>query len=186
MTNYYVSDMEVSKQLVELELKNRKYMLSLFDKVIETMSKFNDKKVNKRIDTALKKIDKNLSFSMEYNSFIIKLWYEDRSVTKTMDDGYGRAYYLKNNYETLVHCYVVHSSYGDGVVNDDGRLIFESLKEQLLKSKEYIEKSIVEIENQLSQVDDIISEYQELIDKCNKFNNKLNWCIAEYYNIKRF
>lgn len=185
MTSYYAPDMEISKQLVELEIKNRKYVLSLFDSIIETLSKFDKKQVNKRIDTALKKIDKNLSFTMEYNSFIIKLWYKDRSITKRNGDEIGNTYYLKDNCETIVHC-CVHSSYGDSVVNDDVRLIFESLKEQLLESKEYIEQSIFEIENQLSKVDDIISEYQELIDKCNKFNNKLNWCIAEYYNIKRF
>lgn len=185
MTNYYVSDMEISKQLVELELKNRKYILSLFDSIIETLSKFDGKQVNKRIDTALKKIDKNLSFTMEYNSFIIKLWYEDRSITKINGDEIGNTYYLKDNYETIVHC-CIHSSYSDGVVNDDGRLIFEYLKEQLLKNKGYIEQSIFEIKSQLSKVDDIISEYKELIDKCNKFNDKINWCIATYYNIKRF
>lgn len=185
MAIYYAPDTEISKQLIELELKNMRYMLSLYDKVIEALSKFDGKQVNKRIDTALKKIDKNLSFTMEYNSFIIKFLYEDRGVTKKMDDGYERAYYLKDDYEIMAHC-CVHSSYGDGVVNDNGKLIFNILKEQLLKSKEYIEQSIFEIENQLSKVDDIISEYKELINKCNKFNNKVNWCIAEYYDIKRF
>lgn len=185
MINYYTPDMEISKQLVELELKNRRYVLSLFDSIIETLSKFDGKQVNKRIDTALKKIDKNLSFTMEYNSFIIKLWYEDRSITKRNGDEIGNTYYLKDNYKTIVHC-CVHSSYGDCVVNNDGRLIFENLKKQLLKNKEYIEQSIFEIENQSSNVNDIISEYKELINKCNKFNNKVNWCIATYYDIKRF
>lgn len=73
MTYYNIKPQEVSKKLVELEISNRKLALSLFDDIIKTLERFDGKQANKRIDTALKKINENLSFSREYNSFIINL-----------------------------------------------------------------------------------------------------------------
>ena len=63
---YNYSD-EVSKKLVELELKNRKEMLGMYDDIINVMSKFDGKQFTKRVDTALKKINPNIRAKLEYN-----------------------------------------------------------------------------------------------------------------------
>ena len=63
---YNYSD-KVSKKLVELELKNRKEMLGMYDDIINVMSKFDGKQFTKRVDTALKKINPNIRAKLEYN-----------------------------------------------------------------------------------------------------------------------
>jgi len=178
----YAND-ETAKKLVELEIKNREYAFSLYDEIIEVLAKFDGKQVTKRIETALRKIDDNIRVKNEYNSFIVEVgfWNIEKRSVKT-ENGIA---YLKNAEETLCHC-ARFSSYGDGVLNEDNSLNYEAIKTQLVKHKEYMEKSTLEIKEQLADIETITSEYEELEKKCQEFNAKKNWCISEYYGLKRF
>lgn len=178
----YVND-ETAKKLVELEIKNREYAFSLYDEIIEVLAKFDGKQVTKRIETALRKIDDNIRVENEYNSFIIKVgfWNIEKRSVKT-ENGIA---YLENSEETICHC-SRFSSYGDGVLNENNSLNYENIKKQLIKHKEYMEESIKEIKSQLANVETIISEYEELEKKCQDFNRDTNFCISEYYGLKRF
>lgn len=180
----YNNDMELSKKLVELEIKNRKYLVSLYDSVLECLKKFDGKQVTKRIDTALKKIDNNISMRNEYNSFLIELYFEDRMVKE--ENSYN-CHYLKNHSDCFCHC-CRFSSYGDGVINVDNTnsLNYVILEKEMLKYKDYFINSIEESEKQLQNINSLVEEYKELQEKCNAFNKKIHWSIAEYYNIKRF
>lgn len=180
----YNNNMEISRKLVELEIKNRKYLVSLYNEVLECMKKFDGKQVTKRIDTALKKIDSNIHMRNEYNSFVIELYFEDRMIKE--ENSYN-CHYLKNSYENFCHC-CRFSSYDDGVINVDNTnsLNYARLEKEMLKQKDYFVKSIEETERQLQNIDSLVAEYKELQEKCNDFNKKVNWSIAEYYNIKRF
>lgn len=183
---YNVSD-EVSKQLVELEIANRKEMLKLYDGVIETLAKFDGKIYSKRVETALKKnVSDRISVERSFNSLIIKYYYENRCVTYKNDGSeYTNCAYLKDTYDNFVHA-TCYSSYDDGCMADKDTIIFDKLKAQIVKTKEYMENSIVEMENALVNIDKIIREYEELKAKCDAFNSKKNWCISEYYAIKSF
>lgn len=180
----YNVDDNVSKKLVELEIKNKKQMLTLYDGIIETLAKFDNKPITKRIETALKKnVSKHITVKRDYNSFIINYWFDDRSVNIN-----SKWYYLKNDYGNFVHA-CCHSSYNDGVLNYGDikeTLNFENLKTQLLIHKEYIEKNIKEMENNLKNIDKLIKEYEDIRKKCKEFNSNVGYSIAEYYGIKRF
>lgn len=172
----YTND-ETAKKLVELEIKNREYAFSLYDEIIEVLAKFDGKQVTKRIETALRKIDDDIRVENEYNSFIIKVgfWDIEKRSVKT-ENGIA---YLENS----GHC-SRFSSYG--VLNENNSLNYENIKKQLIKHKEYMEESIKEIKSQLANVETIISEYEELEKKCQDFNRDTNFCISEYYGLKRF
>lgn len=179
---YYNNDMELSRKLLKLEIKNRKYLISLYDSVLECLKKFDGKQVTKRIETALKKIDDNIHMKNDGNSFVIELYFKDRSISH--NNGY---YYLKNSDENFCYC-SRFSSYGDGVINVDNTnsLNYAILEKEMLKHKDYLIQSIEKSEKQLKDIDSLIEEYKDLQEKCNDFNNKIHWSIAEYYNIKRF
>ena len=178
----YVND-GTAKKLVELQIANREYTFSLYDEIIEVSTKFDGKQVTKRIETSLRKIDDNIRVENEYNSFIIKVgfWDTEKRSIKT-ENGIA---YLKDSEETLCHC-ARFSSYGDCVLNEDNSLNYEAIKTQLVKHKEYMEKSTLEIKEQLADIETIISEYEELEKKCKDFSHNTNWCISEYFGIKRF
>ena len=55
MAHYYCN--EDAKNLVRLEIENRKSALAVYDEVIELVKKYDGKILNKRFETALKKID---------------------------------------------------------------------------------------------------------------------------------
>ncbi|MDD2519124.1 MAG: hypothetical protein PHG18_04485, partial [Bacilli bacterium] len=57
----------------ELDLEKRS--LLLFDDVKKLIEASDEKVINKRFDTALKKINENLYLRMEYNTFEIKACY---------------------------------------------------------------------------------------------------------------
>ena len=178
----YAND-ETAKKLVELQIKNKEYTLTLYNSIIETLAKFDGKQVTKRIETALRKIDDNIRVENEYNSLIIKMGFYDINKRSVKTES-GIAY-LKESEETICHC-CRFSSYGDGVLNEDNSLNYENIKKQLIKHKEYMEESAKEIKSQLENVESIISEYEELEKKCKDFNHNTNWCISEYFGIKRF
>lgn len=174
------NNMEVSKKLVELENKNRKCMVSLYDSVLECLKKFDGKQVTKRIETALKKIDNNINLDSSGNSLIISLYFKDRLIQNE-----DRCYYLKNFYENFCHC-SRFSSCGDGILNSDNSLNYEMIEKEMIKHKEYIIKSIEESEKQLKNIDYLMLEYEELKNQCNQFNHKIHRSIAEHFDIKSF
>ena len=177
-----ISD-EVSRKLVELEIENRKEMLTMYDGILEVLAKFDGKVFSKRVETALKKnVSDNIRVKREYNSLIIDYYYNNRYIKYKED---GSCAYLKDTYGTFVHA-TCYSSYDDGCMGNKDTIIFDKLKVQIEKTREYIEKSVKEMEIALATVDETIKEYEELKKKCAEFNHSTNWCISQYYDIKRF
>lgn len=177
----------ISKKLVELEIENRREMLKMYDGILEVLAKFDGKVFSKRVETALKKnVSENIGVKREFNSLIINYYYKNRCINYKEDGKeYESCAYLKDTHGTFVHA-ICYSSYDDGCMGNKDTIIFDKLKEQIDKAREYMEKSVKEMEIALAKVDETIKEYEELKKKCYDFNHSTNWCISQYYDIKRF
>ena len=79
--NYCAEDV---RNLILLEIKNRKAALELYPKVIEVVQKYDGKVLNKRFDTALKKADGRLSYDRDTVRFTINMSCFDNRFCKSV------------------------------------------------------------------------------------------------------
>lgn len=174
--------MEASKKLVELEIENRKYVLSLYPSVAEVLSHFDGKQITKRIETALQKIDKHLYIRREYNTFSVKYYCENRSIKGDN----GNWHYLKNSEIHLFDATCFDAYEEDGILNTDNTLNFEKLNVIIEGDKNYIGKETTNMQKDLAEIEAYIEEYKELEKQCKDFNNKIDYTVKEYFNLKDF
>ena len=124
---------EDARNLVELEIKNRKEALKLYDGIIEVVNKFDGKVLNKRFDTALKKLDGRLSYNREYSWFEIYMnVFDSRTCKSVKKDSYGYSCtnYLTDSYlklNTLLYTYSYNKD--EKVLLDNERIISSVLVE---------------------------------------------------------
>ena len=62
---------EDARKLVELEIQNRKEALKLYPEIIKVVEQFDGKVLNKRLETALKKVNERLCCKRGYSDFRI-------------------------------------------------------------------------------------------------------------------
>lgn len=163
--------------LIQLELNARNYAISLIPAIIECIKKFDGKKSSKRLDTALKQIDKNLAFRTEYNSFRIMLYIENRSIR--VDDG-SYSYIEERAIDIMFDS--IKSGYGDGI-EQNGVIIAETAITKLKEQQEYLQKSIAETEKALRELDALTEEAKELNKQIENFNRKVPYLIESYFKI---
>ena len=175
--------METSRKLIELEVKANEKAIGLTDNIIEVVKKFDGKMPTKRLDTALKTIDKNLSFKCEYNSFMIDLWIEDRSISVPHKDYVG-AVYIKNSNVSICHCCMV-SSGKPQAINEDGTINAEYVIESILNSKQYRIEYNNSMIKTLNEIEEKIKEYEELKKTIRAFNDSVNYTVAQYFEIDK-
>lgn len=182
---YYCN--EDAKNLVELEIKNRKEALELYDKVIEVVEKFDGKVLNKRLETALKKVDERLSCDRRYSSFEIQMSVFDsrscRSVNKD-DLGYSHVNYISDSYLTL-NGYLPTYSYSanEKVLLYEERIISSVLIESLNYGKKHMEETIVSLEESLDKVPEWKERLEALRVEMEKTMKEIPYIIREYYDI---
>ena len=170
---------ETAKKLLELEIKNLHYAIETANKIMPVVEKFDGKQPNKRLDTALKQIDKSLSFETRYNSFIISLYLTDRHVP----NGDSSVSYIAEHSKSLVHD-SMQSVYGKGGVCQEGVIRSDILKEDLLAfidhSKELIEKFKIEADT----LNDLINEHEAIKSTISRFENKISYLTRNYLSLK--
>lgn len=185
MSRYYCN--EDARNLVELEIKNRKEALELYSKVIEVVEKFDGKVLNKRFETALKKVDERLSFDRKYSSFEIQMSVFDSRSCKSVnkdDLGYSCTNYIANNY-LILNGYLPTYSYNpnEKVLLYDERIISSVLIESLNIGKKYMEETIVSLEESLNKVTEWKKRLLEIKDEMEKTMKEVPYIIREYYDI---
>ncbi len=168
----------MQKQLIELEVKAKEKAANLIPEIIKMLPKFHGKVANKRLNTALKAIDQNLSFKMEYNSFKISMHIQDRDVVNSE----GVWEYINNFEVTIVHDSII-SGNGDGICQN-GTIDSNRLIEILTSSEKSLRDHIQEITNQLANIDAILNEYKMIKKSIDIFERQTNWIIRSYYDIK--
>ena len=70
--NMSVEELAVAKALTELDIKNRKYIETLYPQIEETVKQFDGKILNRRLETALKKINNQIDTERNDNSYNTK------------------------------------------------------------------------------------------------------------------
>lgn len=183
---YMSINKEIARKLTELEIENRKHVLTLYDGIIETVNKFNGKVLNKRFNTALKKVDEHLSYLTNYNSFDIKYYCINDSVRGEEDrNGYRSTYYIKertlylNSYLTLNNTYKEETD----ILNEEGKLIADRIVKGLEDRKKKIKEDIVKLEESLLHIE----EYMETIEKMKKafedYMDNIPYLTKKYFDI---
>ena len=177
--------MDYSRKLVNLEIQANVKALQLMDDIKEVIIKFDGKIPDKRLDTALKKIDSDLSFKQDYNFFIIDLWIRNRSVSvKKENETYSGTYYIKSDRVGICYC-ACKSCYGDGCLNEDGTINAEMVIKSINGSKKYLLEYNNSMVNTVNNINDKIKEYEELKKRIVEFNNSVNHTVAQYYELDK-
>ena len=178
---------EDARNLVELEIQNRKEALKLYDGIIEVVEKFNGKVLNKRFETALKKFDERLSCNREYSWFEINMSVFDNRCCKSVKKdsyGYSCTNYISSNYlrlNNLVYTYTNNSK--DKAMLENERIVASVLIEALNNGKKQMEDKIVELENSLEKVDEWKEKLKALENEMKKVMSEVPYIIREYYDI---
>ena len=163
-------------KLIQLEIEAKEKAIFLIDQIITVAEKFDGKVANKRFGTALKKIDNNLKFAMEYNSFKIELYIDNRFLqTETHTE------YIKNSYVSIIHGSISSSYWNSLLINS--RIDGTELVAQLIKAKKELTSWVLELKSQVEKIDSILTAYQGIKDQIEKFGNDVNYTIRDYFQL---
>lgn len=182
---YYCN--EDARNLVELEIKNRREALKLYDGIIEVVEKFNGKVLNKRFDTALKNVDKRLGFNRSYSSFEIEMSLFDNDSCKSVKKdsfGYSHTIYITNRYLILnsyLETYTLDRSKKS--LLDNERIVSSVLIESLNNGRKQIEEKIVALEESLDKVVEWREKLESLKNEMEKTMKDIPYIIRDYYDM---
>ena len=170
---------EVSKKLVEFEIKNMKEFIDLIPSIKEVLKIFDGKVINKRMETALRNKVSN-------------------QITITKDTYFSLSYYYSNIYVPIKYKYYTGANYVQtryacvsellsNITTEDNKFIYSAFEKELDERKEFMISEIKFTEDVLENVDELINEYWELKNKINNFNNKAHeTMVGDYFHIGYF
>ena len=164
-------------KLIELELKALKKVIELAPEVEKVLRKFDGKQANKRLDTALKKIDSNLRFEIHSNSFDVTLYIQDRSL-QTEDK--GRTYI---DYKKTVLGGCVESAYGDGICQN-GTLIADIAIKELYRMIDYHKQTVKNTEVNINEIEEFENQKQEIKTKIENHNDSIPYLLDKYFGLR--
>jgi hypothetical protein len=179
MKTYY--DKELSIKMLEREIDIKKAALLLFDDVKKIVGLFNGKIANARLDTALKKLNENLNFKMEYNGF--RITYDEYDYKMRYVSIGDKGAYIKNCSVNIAWC-TISSAYGDSALDDDRKIIAYGIMKAIDAQAVSLKREIAIMEAQLLKIDEIISRYRAIAASIRAFNDEIDHDIREYFDLK--
>ena len=144
------------------EIQARENVFLILGDIDNCLKKFNGKKYSKRIDTALKAIDKNLKSEMKWNNFSV-------------------IYEVKNIYEYQPILYIV-SKYMENV----NSLQLEDTTELIKETRTQLQKELSELKEQIENFDKTIEKYETMQKEVENFNRNIHWSMRQYARIGYF
>lgn len=166
------------KKLIGLELAAKAKAVGLIPEIIKVAQKFDGRKPNKSLDTALKVIDKDLVFKRQYNSFIIEMLISNRSV---LSPNRSHCEYTESRTVSIVYSSIATSDQDgicqEGVIN--GGLLVEKLN----KAASDLTSSINFISGQMENIDGILAEHDRIEKERENFKNTTEYMIRNYYKL---
>lgn len=170
---------DVTKNLLQLELKTFQDQLALIEPVIIVISNFDGKQFNKRLDTALKnKVSDRLRISQSYNTMYIYYYPKEN----TVKSGEFSVKYITDHSTRSLMATAIESCYRS---KDENLLIDNKINatawiKAINSYKVAIERNIKNIKDLLKNEVKLKKE-KEKIEKLKKeYNDKISW-IADYY-----
>lgn len=186
MGRYYYCN-EDARNLVNLEIENRKKALELYPQIIECVEKFNGKVLNKRFETALRKIDDCLRYNWEDSRFGIEVRLNNRCIQSVKTDTYGYAQWnYISGFELTLTSMLYTVSYNPDdrrMLDENGRIIAPVIIKALNERKQSIENTIAELEEKLNNVQEYRNKLEALRIEMEKVMNDVPYIIREYFDI---
>jgi len=144
------------------EIQARENVFLILGDIDNCLKKFHGKKYSKRIDTALKAIDKNLKSETRFNNFSV-------------------IYEVKSIYEYNPKIYVV-SKYMENV----NSLQLEDTTELIKETRTQLQKELSELKEQIENFDKTMEKYETMQKEVENFNRNIHWSMRQYAGIGYF
>ena len=171
---------EDARKLVELEIQNRKEALKLYPEIIKVVEQFDGKVLNKRLETALKKVNERLCCKRGYSDFRIVFTMNRRyEMSSTGNTIYLRYFYLELN--TWLETYRINKMEDSFLENE--RIRASVLIDSLLKGKEHMEKTIEQLQIGVYRADEWKARIEQLEKEICSVKKEIPGIIADYYGI---
>ena len=177
---------DTADKLIALEISNRRKAIELYPAIIETVKKFDGKVLNKRLETALKKINNNLRLEKSEYRFDICYYVENNHISVPYQDYFDTKYvkcrkigmcgYIPRNRASAVNVQCP-------VLNDNGRIIAENIITVLNAGKEKLESEIIEMEEHSKKAEEYSAELDELAERMRSLRKKIPYLVSEYYKL---
>lgn len=177
---------EDATNLVKLEIENYKKALTLYPQIIEVVKSFDGKILNKRFETALKKVDDNLRTDMTYDTLYIKFsaW-NNRSIKSVEErNGYANWLYIEHT-DIYMNGYLRRVSYNkdDIVCTTENRLIASVVIEALEKQEQYIKSKIENLEKHIENTDEYKAKLEALRKEIESIGKDIPSEIKAYFDL---
>lgn len=169
-----VEQNEIRIKKLEMLKNHYKQMANILssNEVMALLEKWQGKKYNKRLETALKAIDNHFYIDKQFGIYLNYGFfdYAERSFT----DNNGRTIYI-DTYKHNIRLLCKNTLTEENILRDD-------MQEEVLKTAKYYQLEYEKLNNQLFLINDILKEFKEIATKYNEFEEKINFDIRkEFY-----
>lgn len=171
---------DIRMQLARKQQNAYIHAMEIIDKIIPVIEKFDGKQANKRLETALQQIDRNLYFrkSIYSNMWEMRLYITDRSITDT-ESKYRNTYYIKDSDIWLTQEFSV-----DRFVDENGKWKSQTIIQRLKETQDVLKDKDNTIQEQLDDIDSLIDRCAEIKREIEEFNRMIDYSVREYFNLK--
>ena len=145
---------------INREIQARENVFLILGDIDNCLKKFHGKKYSKRIDTALKKINRNLKSEMKWNNFSV---------------------IYEGIYEYQPTLYIVGK-----LMENVNNLQLENTTELIEESRKQLQKELSELKEQIENFDKTMEKYETMQKEVENFNRSINWSMRQYAGIGYF
>lgn len=178
-------DKNTARALVLLQIEAEEKALSMVPAIKATVAAFDGKIINKRIETALQKIDGGLHFgkTMFYAWLKIEWFIENRYVLSEPDkNGVCGATYIDEHTLTIAHTYDKDNAViMDGSPN--GRLNAAALCAAIDEQAARFVQSIAAMRETLARVDELAEKRRALVQAVEEYSKGIDPTVANYFDL---
>lgn len=177
MTIYFNKDNEsiaISKRKLQMLADHYKRIANALtsSEVQAVLKNWQGKIYNKRLETALKKIDEHFSVDRQFGVYLEYNFYSctERSFQIEIKNYYGelekRTIYI-NTYKHSIKALTKSS------ILEDRLTICEDIANQIAEVAKQYQRQYEKLNNQLFELDNILKEYKDIINKANEFTDSI-------------
>lgn len=187
MTIYFnksEDNIKISKKKLTMLAGHYKQMSNVLksEPVQELLKKWQGKQYNKRLETALKKIDEHFYIDRQCGTYLTYNFYgqKERSFKHDFINYKGEKDFQWIYLDTYKHC-VRHIT--KSVILNDCNTVCDDVAKQIMDMSEYYNKKYIELTKQLNNLDNIIKDYTDLIEKINNFTDSIDSDIKSEFKM---
>lgn len=154
-------------ELLKKQQEIYKKFINYKDDILKVFIKWNNKKITKRIENDLKKIDTGIFFKKSYSWYDLKFYCDDREIS--IND---RFCYVKN--DTLYY-----TSYNKDIIN------YDEIKQNIEQNVNYYIEKIEKQNIQIKKIEKLVKHYNKIKQLKEKITDEISIlkdCFIGYYN----